>query len=166
MSLGPKNQLWMRHHGQLSETVFIVHQVVKRETGKWTWSRQFLKERAMRSAGGIVIPASAKISAAKPWLQPRIAPLVTRFGSERICTMSYCSPRSSLDRSPEQHVGFAIPQIKNVGVVATDRRDVDRRAVLGAHRDWPRIGLEHITAIPIIGRENPALTFTNRSMDL
>jgi hypothetical protein len=43
MRFGSKNQLSIRCNGQLSETVFVVHQVVERKTGKRARSRQFLK---------------------------------------------------------------------------------------------------------------------------
>src|SRR5262245_42807226 len=79
--------------------------------------------------------------------------------------MSYCSPCSSLDRSPEQDVGFAVYKVKNVDVVAADRRDMDRLMILGARLERPRIGLQHLTAIVIIGAEDPPFTFANRSMD-
>src|SRR5947208_5696122 len=113
MSFGSKNQLSMRCNGQLSETVFIVHQVIERKTGKRAWSRQFLKERAMRPARRIVVSASAKVAAAQPWFQLHIIPLVAGFGRKRVCAMSQHPPRSGLDRRPEYDIGFAAPQRKN-----------------------------------------------------
>src|SRR5437867_10497852 len=80
--------------------------------------------------------------------------------------MSYCSPCSSLDRSPEQDVGFAVYKIKNVDVVAANRRDMDRLVILRTRLERPRICLQHITAIVIIGTKDPPFTFANRSMDL
>src|SRR5438034_9227794 len=80
--------------------------------------------------------------------------------------MSYCSPCSSLDRSPEQDVGFAVYKIKNVDVVAANRRDMDRLVVLRKRLERPRICLQHITAIVIISAKDPPFTFANISMDL
>src|SRR5205809_7595485 len=80
--------------------------------------------------------------------------------------MSYCSPCSSLDRSPEQDVGFAVYKIKNVDVVAANRRDMDRLVFLRTRLERPRFCLQHITAIVILGSKDPAFTFANRSMYL
>ena len=66
MRFGSKNQLSIRCNGQLSETVFVVHQVVEWKTGKRARGRQFSKERAMSAARGIVVSASPKVSAADP----------------------------------------------------------------------------------------------------
>src|SRR5438552_5977003 len=109
MCFGSKNQLSIRCYAQLSETVFVVHQVVEWKTGKRTRSRQFLKERAMSAARGIVVSASAKVSAADPRFDWQTIPLVTALGGECIRAMSCCSPRSTLDRSPKQDIGFAGP---------------------------------------------------------
>src|SRR2546426_3410264 len=120
----------------------------------------------MRAARDIVISASAKVSAAQPWFQLHIIPLVTGLSRDRIRAMSYRAPCSSLNRAPEQDISFAAPQTKNINVVAANGRDVDRLVVLSAHRERPGICLEHIPAIAIIGREEAPFTFPNRSMDL
>src|SRR5438034_9888757 len=80
--------------------------------------------------------------------------------------MSYCSPCSSLDRSPEQDVGFAVYKIKYVDVVAANRRDMDRLLILRTRLQRPRICLQHITAIVVISAKDPPFSFANRSMDL
>src|SRR6266536_4121333 len=97
----------MRSHRELHEAVFIVHQVIQWEPGERTRSWQLLEERPMNAVRRIVISASAKISAAKPWLQPDAIQLVTGFGGESIRSMNECAPCSPLNGPPKQCIGFS-----------------------------------------------------------
>src|ERR1700674_1186841 len=97
----------MRNNCELSEGVFIVHQVVKREARKRPRSRQFLEERPVRPVGRVIIAAAAKISTAEPRFQRCVIELVAGFSRESICPMRKRSPCACLNGSPEQDIRFA-----------------------------------------------------------
>src|SRR5437870_3305879 len=162
VSFAPNGQSAPEIESDLSKGIFVVHQVVKRKTRKGPRRRQFLKEGSMRSIGWIVSAAPSKISASSPRLEPDSVEQVSGFSGGGVRAVTLRSPRSGLNRSPEQHIRFAFAGIKDAHVVAANRRDVDFPVIGKTSGNRPVIGFQHVTPIAIIRSEEASLAVTRR----
>src|SRR5262245_24720851 len=138
---------------ELSEAVFIIHQVVKGKARKRPRRGQLLKECPMHAIGRIVIAATSKVSSANPRLPPRLVEEITRFNGGRLRVLAKFSPSSHLHSPPEQNIGFADTGVGNIDVVAADCRDVDFSMILRAHRKRAVIGFIYVTAMTVVRGE-------------
>src|SRR5450631_1576627 len=106
--------------------VFVVHHVVKGESGILTGGGQHLEKCAVGRVVGIPVAASIRITGAKPGFQHFGRRLPTSFGDERTCTLGEGTPRSPLENAPCQKIEFTgSRRIKNVNVVCTVGGDLN-----------------------------------------
>src|SRR5215510_4582689 len=145
---------------ELSEGIFIIHQIVKRKTRKRPRRGQLLKECPMRAIGRIVIATASKVSSTNPRLQPTLVEEITRFYGGRVRALAKFSPSSYLHRSPDQNIRFADADIGYIDVVTTDCGDVDFSMIASADRKRAVIGLRHVTAITIVRGKHTPLAIT------
>src|SRR5262245_51697120 len=100
MSFAANDPVGTGIESELSEAVFIIHQVVKGKARKRPRRGQLLKECPMRAIGWIVIAATSKVSSANPWFPPGLVEEITRFNGDRVRVLAKFSPSSHLHSHP------------------------------------------------------------------
>src|SRR5262249_52994430 len=163
MSFAANSPVGTGIESELSEAVFIIHQVVKRKTRKRPRRGQLLKECPMRAIGRIVIATASKVSSTNPRLQPSLVEEIACFNRGRVRALAKFSPSSYLHRCPEQNISFADADIGNIDVITTDCRDVDFSLIPRADRKRAVIGFRHATAITIVRGKHTSLAIAKRS---
>jgi hypothetical protein len=135
MRVGSQRQLRVRLQSQLSEYVFVIHQVVEWESRIDARSRQYLEECVVRVIRRIAVTSAAEIACAKPGLdliRDLAAELVARFDGDRPGAMPQSPPIAELARAPDQRIHLARPGFERRNVMAADSRHSNLIDVGGA----------------------------------
>ena len=153
MNIGSERDSFVRLKAKLGESIFEVHQIVKRKSRIDARRGKNLEERRVIAVRRVAIACAAKVAASYPGFDFRCE-LIACFNGYRACVMAEAAPVAELPRSPEQNVGSSFSCPDRADEVTAQGGEAYVFAVTLTHRHGTIICFDRAAPVVIVNGES------------